>query len=133
MIIISVKSWTLKRTEWEVNKDCNNDNEDNKLPPPLLPAKKLKDKRNSEYSHDNYDPSKPYAYQLDYYDSDKSYEYTPMDISEENRHAAKFSLPRDINPSVDNLCNVAFFDSLLDTIVVQSNAYSLSRTTLFKS
>lgn len=33
-------------------------------------------------------------------------------------HAAKFHLPRGVNPTVDNLCNITFPDSSLDRTIV---------------
>ena len=123
---------------WELNEDCDNNDEDNEPLPPLLPdmkhkskqkkkpkaktnkkrKKKTNDNDNSMDSHGNYNPGKPQVYHVDYYESDKSYDYIPMDMFEPTRHAAKFSLPRGVNPSVDNLCNMAFPNSLLDDIVV---------------
>ena len=126
-----------------MNKDCDNDDEENRPLPLALPLIKPKARRkskskkkhksktnkkckrkanndddNSKYTHDNYNPSKPYVYHVDCFDSDKSYECTPINISEANRHAAKFSLSRWVKLSVDNLCNIAFPNSLLDEIVV---------------
>ena len=93
---------------WELNKDCDNDDAEDKPPPPLLHAreqkntpkekkkpkakkkKKCKKRENnySLYSHGNYDSGKPYIYHVDYCEGDKSYEYNPMDNSEENRYTA---------------------------------------------
>ena len=84
----------------ELNKDYDNNDKDNEYLPPPLPAKKCKNKPkekkkskankkckkkandddNSVYSHGNYDPGKPYVYNVDYYESDKSYDYLLMDI-----------------------------------------------------
>ena len=75
------------------------------------------DDDNSEYTYGNYNPNKQYIYHVDYCDTDKSYEYIPIDISGANMHSARFSLPRGVNLSFDNLCNIVFSDFLLDEIV----------------
>ena len=80
---------------------------------------------NSEFSHDDYNPIRPYVYHLEYNDDADKYDYIPIKIPEEKIEASQFSLPRGVNPTVDNLSNITFPYSLLDKILVQSNANSV--------
>lgn len=79
--------------------------------------KKQKKKANtdidSKFSYDNYILNKLYVYHIEYNDEEDKYEYIIIEILKDKWLGPHFSLPRGINPTVNNLSNITFPDSLL--------------------